>query len=155
MKMRPFAAAALCAAAIAAGCSKSSTGPSAPNTASFAWAGSWQVTWLNLPSGAYMQPATDTLTIAQNGSAWSASYHDFMYVVSTSLYFDYTSVMSTASFALVGDSIKLNAADATDPYACVLSVTGTISGTTMHGSAAQAGPTPCPTTSWSWVAVKI
>ncbi len=147
------AACAAAVAALAAGCSSSSNSTAPTGTTSFAFAGSWQLQWVNLSSGVYVTPAVDTITITQSGSSYTVTYKDFTFQTSPSIYYSYTAL--GGSIAAAGDTLKVHAYDATDPGACYLAMVGTASGTTLQGTATQAGGAGCPTIwSWSFTATK-
>ncbi len=129
------------------GCSSSSTAPNA------AVAGSWVVTWLNLPAGTVMSPSVDTLTIVQNGSSYAATYSDIVYTVNVSTFYAYVAIASGSSFAVSGNNVTWHAGDAGNA-SCYLAVVGTVSGSTMQGTASQSGGGMCPTAAWAWSATK-
>ncbi len=136
------------AATTAIGCSKSSTAPNA------AVAGSWAVTWSNLPGGTGISPTTDTLTIVQSGGSYTLTYGDIIYTVSPALYWVYDHLAAGTSFAVSGNNVAWHVGDATNT-GCYLALTGTVSGSTMQGTATQSGGGTCATASWSWAATRM
>ncbi len=140
-------------AALAAGCSsKSSSGVTGVTSTSFA--GSWRLTWVSLPTGVYVNPATDTVVVTQSGSGYTVTYRDFTFQTGPSIFYSYTAL--NGSITAKGDSLMLHAWDATDGGSCYLSRVGTTTnGTSIVGTAAQSGGVGCPTIwTWSFAATK-
>ncbi len=140
--------AASAAVALAVGCSKSSTAPNA------AVAGSWQVTWSSLPTGTSLTHMIDTLAVAQSaGGAYTVTFADVVFTNASSVNYAYDP-LAGGSFAVSGNNVTWVAADALN-MGCFLTVAGSVSGTSMQGTATQGGPTGCGTLSWNFAAVRI
>ncbi len=141
----------LAAAALAAGCSKSST---APGGTTLNYVGLWQVTWSSLPAGSAITPTSDTLTIVQTASGYTVSYSQFGYKPSFSQSYPYSESAGGSSFAVSGSTVTWHVGDAINT-GCYLALVGTATSTSMHGTATQSGPSGCATDTWNWSAIKL
>ncbi len=135
------------AAAFAAGCSKSSTGPSDP------FVGSWSVTFTQAPTGTAVSPSPWVVTIAKNGSLYVATYGKLSWASTVSLAtYDQWSETGVSTFAIAGDSLYLLAQDAGKTN-CYFSFDGAFIANTAQGSAAAYG-TGCSAGAFAWSAQK-
>ncbi len=141
----------LAAAALAAGCSKSST---APGVTVNPVVGSWQVAWSSLPAGSTISPTNDTLTVVQTAGGYMVSYHQFSYTAPMNQADPYSQSASGSSFAVSGSSVTWHVGDAINT-GCYLALAGTVAGTTMGGTATQSGTAGCQTDTWHWTATKM
>lgn len=133
---RVIIAAAVCAGALAVGCSKSSTGPTDP------FVGIWQVSASVVLNGGASAPVTPdpfTLTIAKNGSTYAETFPRLTWAPTAPVNFtDSSTASATASVTVSGDSLYVVAAEASG-VPCNLYLFGTVQGNTAQGSAAVRG----------------
>ncbi len=149
MKTRWFVAAALSAVAVAAACSKSSTGPSDP------YAGTWQITWAGVPATQSLSPSPWNITVAKSGTSYTATYPNLTWSYTSpavSPIDTYSDAAASSSFGIMAGTFQLHAQDPSAP-ACELSLVGTFSGSTASGSVNAAG-TMCVPGSWTFSATR-
>lgn len=139
----------LAAAALAAGCSKSSTAPGSSLVV-----GSWQVTWSSLPAGSTISPMSDTLVIVQTAGGYSVSYSQFGYTAPMNQTDPYSESASGSSFAVSGTTVTWHVGDAINT-GCYLALVGTATATSITGTATQSGRAGCQTDTWQWTATKM
>ncbi len=134
------------AAAFAAGCSSSTTGPSDP------FVGSWSVTFTSTPAGTAVQPSPWVITISKSGSLYSATYGKLSWAstVSQATYDQWTET-NVSTFAIQNDSLYLMAEDSTK--GCFFNVDGAFIANTAQGSASAYGTT-CTAGTFTWSAQK-
>ncbi len=145
MKTRRFVVAAACAAALAVGCSKSSTGPSNPLV------GTWSLHIYGISATQTIAPDPIIFTLGTNGASYTASYSPFTWSY-TSPAVSLIDTWSPSSFAITGDSMLIVAHDASAPN-CYLTMGGVISGTTATGVSVVSGAM-CVPGGWPWTATK-
>ncbi len=148
MKRRHAVLALALAGAIAAACSKSSTGPSDP------YVGTWQFTIQMVAPTMSFAPTPWNVTISQNGASYKATYADLQwkYTSPLSVIDTYSDSASSSNFGIMAGHLQLTTQDPNAP-ACELNFTGTFVGNAASGTVNAAG-TMCTPGSWPWTATK-
>ena len=136
------------AVALAIGCSKSSTGPSDP------FVGNWSIAWSQVAAGQALSPSPWTITVAKNGSVYTATYANltWTYTGGAGVIDTYSATADSSMFAIRNDSLLLRTQDPI-ALACTLTLVGTISGTTAIGTVQAAGVL-CVPGAWVFTATK-